>query len=310
LPLAVRWERSRIGRIRVLTYPLHDWGSFYSPVGPDPGFTLAIGLDYLREAPRDWDLLELRWIDPEDPVDELTGRALEAVGFAAYRSIWDRTAIVDLAGGWDRYWASRSAGWRNNLRRDERRLATRGRVEYVRYRPRGDQAGEGDPRWDLYDACEQVARRSWQGASRTGTTLSHPSIRPFLRDTHVAAARRGEVDVNLLYLDGQPLAFSYNYHRGGRVYGLRTGFDATLARESPGSQLHASVLRDGVARGDRLYDLGVGSMHAKRRFATRVVPIVRYSHFVSASPRVQLLRLKRWFQARAARQELQGSGDA
>ena len=40
VPLVVRSERSKLGAFRVLTFPLHDWGSFYGPIGPDPGGTL------------------------------------------------------------------------------------------------------------------------------------------------------------------------------------------------------------------------------------------------------------------------------
>ena len=40
LPLVVRREKSRVGPIRVLTYPLHDWGTFYGPIGPNPTATL------------------------------------------------------------------------------------------------------------------------------------------------------------------------------------------------------------------------------------------------------------------------------
>ena len=36
VPLTVICERTRVGRIRTLTYPLHDWGSFYGPIGPNP----------------------------------------------------------------------------------------------------------------------------------------------------------------------------------------------------------------------------------------------------------------------------------
>ena len=35
LPLVVQSEKSKVGRVRVLTFPLHEWGSFYGPVGPD-----------------------------------------------------------------------------------------------------------------------------------------------------------------------------------------------------------------------------------------------------------------------------------
>ena len=118
--------------------------------------------------------------------------------------MWDRTAVVDLAGTWDEYLASRPAKWRNNFRRQERKVCEQGHVGYLRYRPLGEAKGDGDPRWDLYDACEGLARRSWQGTSTTGTTLSHESIRPYLRETHAAAARVGALDLNLLLIGGPP----------------------------------------------------------------------------------------------------------
>src|SRR6185437_16233180 len=62
LPLTVIHEQSRLGQIRTLTYPLHNWGSFYGPIGPDPAGTLAAGFDHIRRTKRDWDLLELRWM--------------------------------------------------------------------------------------------------------------------------------------------------------------------------------------------------------------------------------------------------------
>src|SRR5688572_18893815 len=36
VPLVIRSEPTRLGPIRVLTYPLHDWGSFYGPLSAAP----------------------------------------------------------------------------------------------------------------------------------------------------------------------------------------------------------------------------------------------------------------------------------
>ncbi|MGY8770287.1 MAG: hypothetical protein ACKVH8_17865 [Pirellulales bacterium] len=63
LPLVVRREQTRLGSLRVLTYPLADWGSFFGPVGPNPTATLLAGMQYISQTKRDWDLLDLRWVD-------------------------------------------------------------------------------------------------------------------------------------------------------------------------------------------------------------------------------------------------------
>ena len=191
----------------------------------------------------------------------------------------------------------REGAWLRRFRHAENKLAGQGEVSYVRYRPRGQTLGDGDPRWDLYDACEKLALHSWQGAATDGTTLSHEAVRAFFRETHQAAAAAGQLDLNLLCIDGATVAFVYGYHHNGYVYGLRRGYDAQRSREGAGTVLLAHTLRDSFARGDRMYDMGVGSLASKRHFLTRQLPILRMSHFPLLPLRAQLLRAKRWWQA-------------
>ena len=298
VPMVVRNETTRVGALRLLTYPLDYWGSFYGPIGPEPGQALTAVFAHVQRAPRDWDVLEPRWLGMPDAVVSRTQQAMRAAGCQAYVTTIDRTAVVELQGGWDHYLATRDSTWRKKYSRRQRVLAKRGKVELLRYRPRGDAQGDGDPRWDLYDACEELARRSWQGASSTGTTLSHEAVRPFLRDAHAMAAAAGIVDLNLLTVDEHPVAFAYNYCYRGHVYGLRIGFDPQWKRYSVGMILCGRSVEDSFARGDWLYDMGVGSLDIKRPVQTRCLPLLRCSHYHPASPRSQLLRTRRWLQSR------------
>ena len=296
LPLVVRTEATKVGPLRVLTYPLHDWGTFYGPIGPNTTATLLAGFGHLRRAARDWDVLELRWID-EDLVDRgRTARALQAKGLSAYRSAWSTTAIIDMetSGGWDAYWASRTTKWRTNVRRNERRLAELGAVRHVRYRPLGSRYGDDDPRWDLYETCEYVSLQSWQGASNTGTTITHQTVREFLRDAHETAARTGGVDLNLLYVNDLPVAFNYGYHYQGHLFGLRMGFDRSRGADGAGSVLLCRMIQDSFARGDRLFDLGADYLDCKRPWRTRLANSYRYSHYPAGISRAQIIHAKRW----------------
>ncbi len=301
VPLVVRRERSHVGPVRVLGYPLDNWGSFYGPIGADPAATLAAAMEFVRRRERDWDVLELRWAGMPGTDHEIVGRALREAGFWAYRTIWDWTAVVDIQGTWQSYHDSRSRLWRRNLRAAHRRLESRGRLEIVRYRPAGRQAGQDDPRWDLYDACEQVARNSWQAAAQNGTTLCDEPVRAFLREVHQAAAAAGAVDLNLLLLDGRPLAFVYNYVWRGYVYGLRVGYDAAAGHDAPGTTLLAEVVRGCYQQGDWMFDMGIGSLEAKRHLMTGRIPVFRYSHYALPPLRTQLLRVCRWAEDRRLR---------
>ena len=294
LPLVVRWETTRLGRLRYLTYPLDYWGSFYGPIGTDPRAVLDAGLKHIAAAKRDWDAIELRWAGEGDFDTADASGALEANGFDACRTPVDHTALIRMEHlSWDDYLASRGTKWRNNYRRWERRAAELGEISLLRYRPSGELQGDGDPRWDLYDACLSLAERSWQGSSQTGTTLSHASVRDFLRDMHGAAARSGGVDLNLLLADGEPIAFAYNYYHRGYVFGLRIGYDQRHNKYALGNLIYARVLQDSFLRGDQLYDMGPSHIDVKRPLLTEVHPIYRYSHFRRGSLRGQLVRMKR-----------------
>lgn len=305
LPLVVRTERRRLGDVRVLTYPLDDWGAYYGPIGANPGLLLEAGLRHVRRTRRDWDLLELRWCGLGSRVDDASRAALAAVGLPFRTKTRDVTCHIELAGSnWEAYMASRNGKWRTNSRRWRRKIEELGQHEFVRVRPGGASVGDADPRWDIYDTCEDLARRSWQGSSANGTTLSHASVRQYLRDTHAVGAAFGAVDMCLLRLNGEPVAFSYNYVWNGSVFGLRVGYDAQASTEGLGNLLYVLTIEDAFARGDVRYDLGPGSHEIKRYLLTHRVPLAQHTHFRPGSAKAQLLRLKRiagdyWRQSRA-----------
>jgi CelD/BcsL family acetyltransferase involved in cellulose biosynthesis len=298
VPMTVLREPTKLGAVRVLTYPQAYWGSYYGPIGPAPRESLRAVLGRLRRSRRDWDLLDLRFAPPTELDPARTDDELCAAGFAADERETDRTSIIDLPSSFDAYMAQRPSKWRNNHRRWLRRLKERGNLRFVRHRPLGASHGDADPRWDLYDACEAVALKSWQGSSTTGTTITHPTIRPFVRDMHVTACNAGAADVSMLLLDEQPIAFLYGYRYRGHVYGLRVGYDESVSRDGVGNILYTSVVEDSIAQGDRVIDLGPGSLEAKRALISRIVPIFRRTYGNPYSWRGLLWRAKRAWDAR------------
>lgn len=295
LPLVVRTEETRLGSVRVLSYPLHNWGTFYGPLGPNPTATLTAGLAHIRRTPRDWDFLDLGWVNRDQVDHRRTATALELAGLGASEQVMAPVAQVSFDGTWEDYWLGRPRKWRANLRRSQKLLSERGKVSVVRYRPAGTLAGDDDPRWDLYEACEKVAARSWQASEAKGNTLSSSSVSGFLREAHAAAVKLGMVDLCLLYVDDEPVAFIYNYHCEGRLFGLRMGYDPSF--DGAGSILMHDVLEDSFQRGDVAFDLGAGYLEWKRPWLTAVVESFHYTHYAPTAVRAQALRLKRWIAA-------------
>jgi CelD/BcsL family acetyltransferase involved in cellulose biosynthesis len=294
LPLVVRTEIKNLIGTRVLTYPLADWGAFYGPVGPNTTATLLAAMRHITETPRDWDMIDLRWTADGRRAEA----AMEQVGLASEQAVWCHSAQVRLSCGWESYWASRTTKWRSNHRRNLRMLADRGAVRYEHYRPAGAAQDDADPRWDLYEHCEQIAARSWQGKSSTGTTLSHNSVRAFLRDVHQVAARVGALDMHVLYVEDRPVAFAYNYHLQGYVGGLRSGFDPAFAAEGAGSVLYMFALEAAALCGDHTYDFGPDYLDVKRHITNHTRTSYCYSHYPSLNVAAQSFRLRRWLKRR------------
>src|SRR5208337_4686720 len=180
----------------------------------------------------------------------------------------------------------------------QRHMEEQGKVELVRYRPDPACGGEVDPRWDLYDACVALAQRSWQGERGDKTNLCHAEYSGFFRDAHAAAARLGVSDSCLLYFNDEPAAFMVNYRWQGGVYGLRRGFDPQFKKLRPGLVLQKMMLQDGLQRGDRCYDLGVGSHDTKQPWRTHLQTSYRFTFFPVLALRAQLLWWNRWLRRR------------
>jgi CelD/BcsL family acetyltransferase involved in cellulose biosynthesis len=293
LPLCVRTEKYRLTTARVLTYPLDNWGTWYGPIGPNPAATMLAAMQHIRSTPRDWDMLELRWVSADATEGGKTARALRVAGLFSEKEEYASTSIIDLPATWDEFQASKSHTLRRQFRRTLRDMFESGKAQFIRHRPAPAAEGDGDPRWDLYNMCETVALASWQSSVVHGNTLTHDRVRDYFHDAHAAAARIGMADVNLMLIDGRPAAFLYGYHCHGHVAALRTGYDASFGGGT-GSALLLKSVQDSCERGDRSIDFGPGDREHKRRLRTRTESTYRLTYTPISSWRSQTVRWTRW----------------
>jgi CelD/BcsL family acetyltransferase involved in cellulose biosynthesis len=297
LPLCVRRETYRVSNVRVLTYPLDNWSTWYGPIGPNPAATMMAAMQHIRRTPRDWDMIELRWVPDDASQGGKTARAMRVANLFTAKQEYQWTSLVDLPATFEEFLAGKSQSLRRQFRRTMRDYFSRGEAQYVRHRPLPASAGDGDPGWDLYAMCESVAQASWQSHVTNGNTITHERVREYFHAAHAAAARIGMVDINLLTLGGQPAAFLYGYHYAGNVTALRTGFDAAN-NGGIGSALMLRTIEDSCRRGDRTIDFGPGEREHKRRLRTRTETTYQLTYTPLDSWRSQAVRLSRWAKRR------------
>ncbi|PQO38171.1 GNAT family N-acetyltransferase [Blastopirellula marina] len=296
LPLIEQTESTHAGPVRVLTYPLDAWGPFFGPIGSQPAATLYAGLQYLAGTSRTWDMLDLRWIESE--IDR--GRTISAMRCQALTPVslpWKPSYAMELAEDFDTYLATRTPKFRATIRRAIRKAEQAGAVA-ERYRPAIDRQRPFCPNEQLYDECVQLAKRTWQGGSSTGTTISHQQTAAYFRECFIKAARLGMIDLMALRHDGRLIAFSYNFHHQGRLLGLRMGYEPDCKRLSPGTALIGMQIRDSIQRGDNLIDLGTDHYDIKSRWTNRTLPSQRVCHYSRFSLQANVLRWGHWLKYR------------
>ncbi|EAQ80027.1 GNAT family N-acetyltransferase [Blastopirellula marina] len=297
LPLVVRREQTRLGSFRVLTYPLADWGSYYGPIGSDGAATLAVGLRYLAQSRRDWDLLDLRWIEMEAVDRGRTENAFRLAGMSSLVTPWKEISIVDLPNSWESYLETRKPKFRQNVRRLIRRGETTG-IEFVRYRPDAQPSGSVEESWSIFEECLDVAAKSWQGSSDSGTTLSHAAVQGYFRDTHEAATRLGMLDIGYLLHEGKMVAFGYKYHHQGEIQAMRVGHDPAYQALGLGTLQYAHGIMDSISLGQRRIDIGPNHLETKANWRTNLLMSYRICHHSQWMMRAQALRLHRWLKFR------------
>jgi CelD/BcsL family acetyltransferase involved in cellulose biosynthesis len=165
---------------------------------------------------------------------------------------------LPLSGGWDAYLASRSANFRQGLRRRERRLI---RGHGLRYRLAEDPARLAS---DLDTLFALHAARFGPRSSVLG-----PRTRAFHHDLAARALAGGWLRLWLAELDGRPAAAWYGFRLGGREWYYQAGWDPAYAREAVGLVLLAHTVRAAMEDGMSEYRFLRGGEAFKARFGPR-----------------------------------------
>ena len=265
VPLCVRDEDFKVGPLRMLTFPLADHSGEYWSLGADRYEPLAIALRHIKQTERDWDVIDLRWTDEDDV--EGARQAFKSAGLPTQVHVRLERPVVDLTSSAD-YESRLPRKLRRNLRSARRKLEGLGELRTTHARP---QPGE-DPRLDLYEACVEVARESWQCQKDVG--LASTKLSAMVRALHLEAAAHGQVDLFVTWLDERPISFTYSSTNQGRWCGLFNGYLPEFAKTGVGAlTVHEAILA-AASQGDTFLDLALVGTNTncepRRTFANRI----------------------------------------
>jgi len=200
----------------------------------------------LRQLPWPWDVLRIGNLLESNAIAGHLSRLLPVAGFKHRVRREEPSYYLDLPVSYDRFLASRSSKFRNYLRRKTRQLEAMGCLEVRR-------AGRDLDLMQGYRDLLTVEERSWKHAHGTAITRI-PRQREFYRLLCTGAAQRGRLHLQILYLDGRPIAFDLGITAADRYSYLKTSFDESLRLASPATVLRAHLVESLIKEGFRCLD--------------------------------------------------------
>lgn len=183
---------------------------------------------------------------------------------------------------WDEYMGSRSANFRSQVRRRERRLA---QAHDLRYRMVEDPASLER---EMDTLCRLHAAR-WDGESSGALSGGREA---FHRDLAARALERGWLRLWMLDVDGRTVAAWYGYRFGEVEWYYQAGRDPDWDHASVGSVLFVHTIREAFNDGMQEYRLLRGGEGYKERFASvdHGLDTVAWSRGALGRPAVAALR--------------------
>jgi len=128
-----------------------------------------------------------------------------------------------------------SGDLRRRMRRIEKRLCERGRVEHVAMQP-----GDNVARW--IDEFLQIEASGWKGREGTAMACSE-SGRRYFTDIATSAFRRGRLLMLGVNFDGHPIARRCAFLAGEGSFAFKTAYDEKFGDFSPGAMLELDSIR-------------------------------------------------------------------
>lgn len=249
-------SRGRLGRwpVRKLEFagaPLFDFVE--APAVDDDSRVelMRAAVRWFRTEARDCSVFDLRELDVTGPTLAATRTAAQELDVPCHVRLCSRAPLLDL----DAFARTgiRSGNLRSQLRRTDKRLQERGRLESTFGAPAPDALES------LLLGCAAIEELSWKGRAGVGV-LRDGAPRAWAMDLFRSCAAAGTLLMATLRLDGRLIAYHWGFRDGARFLSYNQAQAPDLADLGPGTLLLQRMIEAGAAMGLRALDASRGSL--------------------------------------------------
>jgi CelD/BcsL family acetyltransferase involved in cellulose biosynthesis len=241
---------AKAGRLPIRTVPGSYWPFRTFPIAADATDPELLAL--LAEARR---ALGPCWrLGPVNDDDPTAARLIALAPLAGWAVLSRRIAtafLLDIAaarqeGSWPRSSTLKKNRWH------EKQLAEHGPLEWR-------MISGSDWSDAIWDDLATIERRAWVGqTSGTNSKFLDPRQRRIWQEAAQDPALARMISAGLLYIGGEPAAFSFGIDAGPVRYCIATSYDERFAKHSPGKVLTYRTVLDAIGRGITILDDGAG----------------------------------------------------
>ncbi len=180
-----------------------------------------------------------------DAASSVTDAVAHRPGPSLIREV-EGSPLIKMGGTWDEYLAALPGRSRRDLGRKRRKLEAAWDVTWT-------TAVDPDAHERAMTDVLRIERSSWK--EREGTSIgSEPEAAPFYSRLGRACARRGRLRIEVLSLDGRPVAHIWGVVFKGTYSALKTSYDEAYRAWSPGVVLFQYVIERSFDEGLDTFD--------------------------------------------------------
>jgi CelD/BcsL family acetyltransferase involved in cellulose biosynthesis len=221
----------------------------------EPAVAIGAFLDTIVRERDSWDALRLHPLPSDSPFLPLAVEESRRRNLTTLREHVLDNAVIECAGGWDRFYGSLTGDFRRTLRRRGDNLASLGTSEYRRI--------DGMENGAMFKRLLEVERRSWKWEK--GVSLNSAAYGDFFAEFARRAAARGWLRTWVLSLRGEDIAYELCASFEGELHCLKKSYDGRYREVFPGGLLERHIYEEAFREGlKRIHTLWGDAAHKLR----------------------------------------------
>lgn len=218
-------------------------------------------LQYAANIATEWDCIELQEISHDSETARLI-RTVSKEPLKFEERTLNRCPYVPLPCKLEGYLQSLRSSFRKNLHRYDKKLRKEYKVDFKIW---NDIETIDDAMKIFFD----LHQKRWESKRQTGA-FSDQRFRNFHMDVARSFAEKGWLTLNFVMLNDEPVAASYDFKYGQKLFYYLSGFDPEYSRYNVGHLRHLYLIKHCIENGVKEYDFMRGDEPYKMGWNTSI----------------------------------------